>query len=171
MDLDQCPECGVSRYRQDLQGTNIPCKVLRHFPLIPRLRHMFRCKSIASLMTWHLKGASKDGKIRIPDDSRAWKPIDTQWPEFSQEPRNIRLGLATDGVNPYGFKSTKWSMWPIVLVNYNITPWLCIKKGHIILSLIIPGKRKPSNLQVYLAPPLEELQTLWTGISFEDKSR
>ena len=169
--LQTCPKCGVNRYRQDLQGTNVPCKVLRYFPLIPRLRHMFRCKSIASLMSWHVKGSSKDGKIRVPSDSEAWKHIDKQWSEFSQDPRNICLGLATDGVNPYGIKSTKWSTWPVVLVNYNIPPWLCIKKGHMILSLIIPGKRKPTNLQVYLAPLIEELHIMWQGIDVEDKSR
>ena len=81
------------------------------------------------------------------------------------------MGLATDGVNPYEIKSTKWSTWPVVLVNY-ITPlWLCIKKGHMILSLIILGKRKPTNLQVYLAPLIEELQIMWHGIDVEDKSR
>ena len=123
-------------------------------------------------MSWHVKGSSKDGKIRVPSDSEAWKHIDKQWPEFSQEPRNIGLGLATtDGVNPYGMKSTKWSTWPMALVNYNIPPWLCIKKGHMILSLIIPGKRKPTNLQVYLAPLIEELHIMWQGIDVEDKSR
>ena len=122
-------------------------------------------------MSWHVKGSSKDGKIRVPSDSEAWKHIDKQWPEFSQEPRNIRLGLATVGVNPYGIKSTKWSTWPVVLVNYNIPPWLCINKGHMILSLIILGKRKPTNLQVYLAPLIEELQIMWHGIDVENKSR
>ena len=29
-------------------------KVLRHFPIIPRIRNMFRCKAIAELMTWHI---------------------------------------------------------------------------------------------------------------------
>lgn len=42
---------------------------------------MFPYKSIASLMSWHVKGSSKDGKIRVPSDSEAWKHIDKQWPE------------------------------------------------------------------------------------------
>lgn len=169
--LEHCPKCKAPRYRKDVQGNEVPSKVLRHFPLIPRIRHMFRCKSIASLMTWHVSGKSKDDKLRVPADCKAWKHIDAQWPEFGQEPRNLRLGLSTDGVNPFGQRSTKWSTWPVLLVNYNIPPWLCIKKGHMILSLIIPGKRKPKNLQVYLAPLIEELQALWNGIEVEDRSR
>ena len=31
--LDVCPKCQESRYRQDLSGTTIPAKVLRHFPI------------------------------------------------------------------------------------------------------------------------------------------
>ena len=40
-----------------------------------------------------------------------------------------------------------------------------------ILSLIIPVKRKSTNLQVYLAPLIEELHIMWQGIDVEDKSR
>ena len=68
-----------------------------------------------------------------------------------------KMGLAMNGVNPFGLHSTKWSMWPVVLVNYNIPPWLSIKKGHLLLSLIIPDKRKVKNISVYLAPLIDEL--------------
>ena len=39
VDLNACPQCSKSRW---IEGTNsIPAKVICHFPLIPRLRHMF----------------------------------------------------------------------------------------------------------------------------------
>ncbi|MCO5549938.1 hypothetical protein L7F22_003415 [Adiantum nelumboides] len=166
-----CPQCHASRYREDVQGNKVPAKVLRHFPLIPRIKHMFRCKEIAGLMSWHANNKSIDGMMRVPADSPAWKHIETKWPWFEREPRHLRLGLGTDGVNPFGFRSTKWSTWPVVLVNYNIPPWLSIKKGHLILSLLIPGKRKVKDMSVYLAPLIEELQDLWTGIKVVDNSR
>jgi len=37
--------------------------------------------------------------------------------EFGRDPRNLRLGLATDGMNPYGYLSSKHSSWP-VFANY-----------------------------------------------------
>ncbi len=40
----------------------LPSKILRHFPLIPRMRHMFQCKGIVELMTWHANNASMDGQ-------------------------------------------------------------------------------------------------------------
>ncbi|GKC15167.1 S-adenosyl-L-methionine-dependent methyltransferases superfamily protein [Tanacetum coccineum] len=32
----------------------------------------------------------------------AWKDFDTKYPDFATEPRNVRLGLAADGFNPFG---------------------------------------------------------------------
>lgn len=124
---------------------------------------MFRCKSIASLMSWHSQNNSKDGVQRIPADCMAWKHIDQTWPEFAREARNLRLGLAMDGVNPFGLRSTTYSVWPVVLVNYNIPPWMTTKKGHLILSLIVPGRYKAKNMDVYLQPLVEELKELWIG--------
>ena len=105
-------------FREDLQGKQIPCKVVRHFPITPRIRHMLCCKSIASMMSWHKKGRSTDGTLRVPVDCKVWKHIEEQWPDFDKEPRH----LAMDGVNPYGLRSTKLSTWPVVVVNYNIPP-------------------------------------------------
>ena len=45
------------------------------------------------------------------------------------------------------------------------------KKGHLILSLLIPGKRKVKDMSVYLAPLIDELQDLWKGVKVVDNSR
>ncbi|MCO5558940.1 hypothetical protein L7F22_012531 [Adiantum nelumboides] len=170
-DLLLCPKCEAKRYREDTQGTEVSAKVLRHFPLIPRIKSMFRSKSIVSLMSWHQNTRSKDGVMRVPADSLAWNHIEKQWLAFKEEPRCLRFGLAMDGLNPFGLRSSSWSTWHLCLVNYNLPPWLAIKKGHLILSLIIPGKYKAKNMDVYLAPLIEELQLLWTGINVVDMSQ
>ena len=108
--LATCPKCGADRYRQDLQGQTVPQKVLRHFPLIPRVRHMFRTKSFASLVTWHAQNRSTDSIQRMPADSQAWQHIDSTFPDFAKETRNLRFGLAMDGVNPFGLRSTSYSV-------------------------------------------------------------
>jgi hypothetical protein len=45
-------------------------------------------------------------------------------------------------------------------------PWLTIKKFFLMLVLLIMGKElvKSNNIDVYLAPFLEELQELWRGV-------
>jgi hypothetical protein len=76
-----------------------------------------------------------------------------------------------DGVNPFGLRSSSYSVWPVALVNYNLPPHMVIKKGHIMLALLIPRKYKVHNMDVYLAPLVEELQLLWEGVQMVDMSR
>lgn len=90
-------------------------------------------------MTWHSKNASPDHVMRYVHDSPAWKHVDNTWASFGEEARNVRLGLAMDGVNPYKLMRSKHSTWPILLANYNIPNWMSIKKGFVFLSTIIPG--------------------------------
>ena len=72
---DRCHKCMQTRW---LDGTNnILAKVIRHFPLIPRLKRMWRSSEIARLLTNHTKHVSDDGIMRYVVDSRAWKHIDT----------------------------------------------------------------------------------------------
>ena len=51
-------------------------------------------------MKWHEKGRPNDGKLRHPAYSLAWKTFDSLHPDFALDPRNVRLGLASDGFNP-----------------------------------------------------------------------
>lgn len=85
-------------------------------------------------------------------DSPAWDHVNTKWPLFANEPRNVRFGLAIDGVNPFGRMSTKHSTWPVLLVNYNLPPWLASKNFFIMLTLLIPGPKQVSSekIDVYL---------------------
>ncbi|XP_075111448.1 uncharacterized protein LOC142181800 [Nicotiana tabacum] len=82
-------------------------KILRYFPLKPRLQRLFMCSKTAEHMRWHVEDNSKDGIMRHPRDGEAWKRFDTIFPEFSSDPRNVRLGLASDGFNSFGTMSPR----------------------------------------------------------------
>ncbi|KAL3688124.1 hypothetical protein R1sor_014433 [Riccia sorocarpa] len=80
-DSTSCPKCQTSRYRTDTQGKTIPRKVksftsLSKFPIIPRLRHMFRCRPLADMMTWHKEHGSDDGFMRLVVDSPAVQHVE-----------------------------------------------------------------------------------------------
>jgi hypothetical protein len=128
---------------------------------------MYRAPAIAEFMTWHNKNQSIDGKVHHAPDSKAWAHINATWPEFVADPMHIRLGLAKDGFNPFGEKSSSWSTWPIMFFNYNLPPWLVTKRFFVILSLIISGPEsvKVANFDVYLEPMIEELEELWKGVA------
>lgn len=68
-----CPTCSEDRFKptKGRSVKQVPWKVLRYFPVIPRLRQLFRCRELASLMSWHHDNASKDGVMRIPADGAA----------------------------------------------------------------------------------------------------
>jgi hypothetical protein len=170
---DSCPTCEAARYRQ-VGLSRVPVKVLRHFPLVPRLKRMFSTPELAALMTWHGDNVSTDGKMRGPYDSPVWQHVKDRHVEFSSDNRNIHLGLCADGVNPYAQKRSTHSLCPVLLLNYNIPPWLTIKFFFIMLSLLIPGPEAitAAHFDVFLCPLLEELRELWMeGVMCNDAAR
>ncbi|KAG8498371.1 hypothetical protein CXB51_007038 [Gossypium anomalum] len=123
----------------------------------------------AESMRWHNDQRTDDGLLRHPADSLAWKSFDSKFPSFASDPRNVRLGLAADGFNPFKIMSTSYSTWPVVLVPYNLPPWICMKQSSFILSMIIPGEKGPGNdIDIYLQPLIEELKQLWSGVETYD---
>ena len=77
--------------------------MLWYFYLTPRLKRLYGSRHTANDMTWHSTGRSKeDGVMHHPVDGGAWKQFDSRYLDFSKEPRNVRLGLAANGFNPFG---------------------------------------------------------------------
>ncbi|XP_043714726.1 uncharacterized protein LOC122663086 [Telopea speciosissima] len=159
-----CSKCGTSRYTS--VDKKIPAKTLRHFPLIPRLQRLYMSSKTSFNMRWHYEGRTNDQRLRHPADGQAWKEFDKLHPTFSEEPRNIRLGLAIDGFNPFKSMSVKYSIWPVVVMPYNLPPWMCMKPEYLMLTLLIPRPRQLGNdIDIYLQPLIEELKELWnTGV-------
>ncbi|KAH7864273.1 hypothetical protein Vadar_027678 [Vaccinium darrowii] len=169
---DKCPSCNTPRYKfQEGKRNRVPHKVLRYFPIKRKLRRFFGSRKIAADMTWHKdKRIEEEGVMRHPADSLAWKEFDQKHESFASDPRNVRLGLASDGFNPFGNMSTSYSEWPVILVPFNLPPWKCMKDPFFMLSLLIPGRRSPGvDIDVFLRPLIDELKELWTiGIDTYD---
>ncbi|KAL4306535.1 hypothetical protein AHAS_Ahas16G0188000 [Arachis hypogaea] len=178
-----CHIYGESRYNQTptMDGNEdyftFPNKVhkvtantLTYFPLIPRLKRLFMCPDTAEALRWHDEQRLKDDCIRHPTDGQAWKNLDTRYPNFSKELRNLRLGLASDGFNPFRTMNVSHSTWPIVLMVYNFPPWMSMKSKYYMLSLLIPRPCSPgNNIDIFLQPLIEELKELWvSGIDTYD---
>ncbi|GKA93030.1 hypothetical protein Tco_0815016 [Tanacetum coccineum] len=163
-DVHFCPVCNTSRWKDsNTPGKKVPKKVLCYFLIIPRLQRLYKSKHTAKEMTWHATGkCTKPDKMQHPIDGRAWKDFDTKYPDFATEPRNVRLGLAADGFNPFGNLSQSYIMWPVILTTYNLSPWLCMKESSFMLTLLIPGPKSPGkDIDVYLRPLIDDLKDLW----------
>ncbi|KAA0053370.1 CACTA en-spm transposon protein [Cucumis melo var. makuwa] len=98
------------------------------------------------------KRVETDDVLRHPADAEGWKHFDSEYPDFASDPRNVRLGLALDGFNPFGQMSTSY-------------------KTNFFMSLLIPSPRSPGReIDVYLQPLIEELKELWTfGVRWSTK--
>ena len=140
----------------------VRAKVMWYFPPIPRFKRMFHSSRISKDLTWHAQEREFDGKMCHLSDSPSWKLIDHKWPDFGGEPRNLRLVISADGINPHSSLSSRHSCWPVIMIIYNLPPWLCMKRKFMLLSLLISGPQQPGNdIDVYLSPLIEDLKLLW----------
>ncbi|XP_056688619.1 uncharacterized protein [Spinacia oleracea] len=64
------------------------------------------------------------------------------------------------------------STWPVILINYNLPPWLLSKSEFLMLALLIPGPLSPDNdIDIYLQPLIKDLKDLWEfGLETYDAS-
>ncbi|GJU82278.1 zinc finger, PHD-type containing protein [Tanacetum coccineum] len=105
----------MSRWKDsNTPGKKVPKKVLRYFPIIPRLQRLYK-SSHATKMTWHVTGkCTEPGKMQHPVDSRAWKNFDTKYLDFAKEPRNENPGVETiDVATGQKFNIRAMVLWTI----------------------------------------------------------
>jgi hypothetical protein len=168
---DKCPRCNASRYKwndnieedsynnnrkgrkskstappnQDSQRSKerkVTTLVMWYLPVIDRLKRMFSNAREAQLLLWHVQ-QKRDGKIQYPIDGRQWKHFDLSHKEdFSNDPRNIRFGLSTDGMNSFGEMRNPHSTWPVIMCIYNLPPWLCNERKYLLLTTLISGPKQ-----------------------------
>lgn len=83
---------------------------------------MFKCKELAKYMDYHAHGRIQDGVMWMATDRKHWKEIKEKSPHLRNEPRNARISLAMDSVNPFQDLRTTYFVWPILIINNNLPP-------------------------------------------------
>ncbi|XP_042944528.1 uncharacterized protein LOC122278402 [Carya illinoinensis] len=174
-DKEACSKCEEPRWMSTRgKKWKILQKVLRYFPLKPRLQRLFMSKNIAKSMKWHKEERVDDhSTLRHPADSKMWRQFDKHHTWFTQDSRNVRLGLTSDRFNPFINMSKPYSIWSVILMPYNLPPWLCMKEPYLMLSLLIPGPKSSRNdIDIYLQLLVNELKELWEdGVDSYDASK
>ncbi|XP_004488345.1 uncharacterized protein [Cicer arietinum] len=164
----ECRFCHEPRYVPRKPGIgnhkDIPVKRMFYMPITPMLKRLYASTETAAQMRWHQHNRSSSGILCHPSDGEAWNHFDARYPDFANEPRNIRLGLCSDGFTPYiQASSSPYSCWPVVVTPYNLLPEMCMTKPFMFLICLIPGPSNPkANMDVYLQPLIDELQQLWS---------
>ncbi|KAL0533847.1 hypothetical protein IC582_028118 [Cucumis melo] len=123
---------------------------------------MFKNIENSKNLRWHAMDRKVDGIMRHPADTPSWRLIDHMWPTFGSEPRNLRLSLSIDGINPFGDLPSNYSCWPVITTIYNLPPWLCMRRKHLMLTMLISGlKQLGYDINTYLALLIDHLKILW----------
>jgi hypothetical protein len=172
--LGECRVCETSWYKrndknidEDDMGENkkvkrVPAKVAWYFPIIPHLWQLFVNKANAELLQWHAREHKKDAMLCHLANGIQWRNFDRKHKDVAGEVRNIRFGLSTDAMNPFGEIGNSHSTWPITLCIYNLPSYFCMKRKLIMMTLLISGLVQISNdIDVYLHPLIDYLLVLW----------
>ncbi|XP_060210823.1 uncharacterized protein LOC132637807 [Lycium barbarum] len=175
-DLTSCKFCGYERYKHRVGSHKrklVPYKKIYYFPLIPILRRLDASHATDVDMRWHHENIQEEGAMRHLSDSEAWKHFNETHSVFAAEPRNVRLGLCTDGFQPFAQPGRKYSSWPVIVTPYNFPPRMFTKEAYMFLTVIVPGPDNPKQkIDVYLQPLIKELTLLWeTSVEAFDISK
>ena len=146
----------------------VPHKVFHYFPLTPLLKCLYCCRHTSKEMRWHYTDRlNEEGVLHHPANGKAWKDFECNFLAFANKLRNLRLGLAADGFNPFGNMSLSYSIWSVVLTAYNLPHLLRMKDSYFMLTLLIPGPQAPGkDIVVFLHMLINELKDL--GVSGEE---
>ncbi|RXW13808.1 hypothetical protein EST38_g12049 [Candolleomyces aberdarensis] len=156
---DCCPNSCMVRYNSQKQAH----KHFTYIPLIPRLQAYFQNPKLKEEMQYRHKFETMDrppgeeGTIEDVFDSENYKSLKGTFVNvdgkqhthtFFSDPRDIALGISTDGFCP--FKRRKQTCWPIILFNYNLPPDIRFAVRRILCVGVIPGPKKPKDSDSFL---------------------
>ncbi|KAK4398036.1 hypothetical protein Sango_1279100 [Sesamum angolense] len=99
IDLEYCKFCGDARYKP-FRGRD-PLRKKSSYAVTPHLQRLYSLRATAEHMTWHATRQTEEGSMCHPSDVEVWKHFDWTYPDFVEEPRNVRLGLCTDDFAPH----------------------------------------------------------------------
>ena len=85
------------------------------------------------------------------------------------DPRSLAFFFSTDSVCLFR-KGRQHTVYPLLLINYNLHPELHFQKENIIFLVIIPGPKKPKDLLSFLRPIVDEFKVLASGVPAIDAS-
>jgi hypothetical protein len=115
----------------------------------------------AKQMMWHKNGKRYNPDMMVhPSDGEAWTNFNDKHRLKSNEARNVRVALATDGFNPYGTMSAPYTCWPMFVIPLNLPPGVAFHRHNVILTLMISGHLR-KNMGVYMEPVIDELIKAW----------
>ena len=158
-ELTICKECNEARY---FDNTNQPRKSFPYIPVTAVLQYMNGKAASAKLLETYPKAFFEQPLDTPPEKISDWwdgkRYRELRREGFFTSSTDIAFQIQFDG-----FQLTKrkqHSTTPVILLNLNLPPEIRHRKQNIICPFIIPGPTKYKNLDSFLQPLVDELNTL-----------
>jgi len=162
-DLTKCLVCNEPRFN----SKGLPRRRFTYIPFIPRLQAAASSHSLAEVMQYRARYKHEDGVVGDVFDGEGYQRLrdsyitvhgealkdgngKAQGIKYFEDPRDVALGLSTDG-----FTVHRFTFWPLIIFLYNLPPTIWFLLQNIFTLGIIPGK--PVLMDTFLWPFLQEL--------------
>ncbi|RDX40842.1 hypothetical protein OH76DRAFT_1459357 [Lentinus brumalis] len=173
--LKECPICPERAPRYDIhKGKNVPRRTFDTYPLGPQAQALMRNRECAERMhhrrkvTAELKAKLALGETwDVAEDIYYSKDFMDAVDDGIINPDDMLLMFSVDGAQLYESKASDCYIYIWVL--FDMSPKLRYKKRYVLPGAIIPGPRKPQDLESFLLPGLMHISALQkTGLRIWD---
>ena len=164
-------KCGTVLMKRVKVGTKfklVPRKLFVYRSIVDSLKEMSCRPGFLRLCEKWRERRLPSGELGDIYDGQIWKDVQNVGGRpFLSNPNNLCLGLNIDWFNPYS--ETRYSAGAIYLTIFNLPRADRFKIENIILVGMIPGPNEPSNINPYLSPLVDDLNSLYEGVSFKNR--
>jgi hypothetical protein len=166
-DLEKCPKCGVSRYKEDESGgeKKTPRKVFTTFPVGPQVQARWKNPRAAADMRYRWEKTKEIFQDRAPgelpgvlDDILSGEDYIGLVEDGTIKEYDTVLMLSIDGAQLYESKAS--DCWIYIWILVDIAPDKRYKIRNILPGGVIPGPEPPKELDSFLFPGLAHVSAL-----------
>jgi hypothetical protein len=161
-----CPHCKEKRYITDTSRSR---KQSAYIPIIDRLRTQYRNIARAHVLSTYRQSIVQEhnhGELRDFFDGKLYREFHVEKLNLFQDPRDIAFHMSLDGVQVTNMHHHE--VTPVIVINLNLPPEERYKVVNILASIIIPGPKKPNDLDTFLRSLVDELKQLDRGVKAFD---
>jgi Transposase family tnp2/Domain of unknown function (DUF4218) len=173
VDATECPHCDEKRFVSDTVPPARPRarKQFLYIPIADRLRLQYRNANRARVLSSYRHNFTQENsphESRDVFDGGLYHKFHLDQLRLFQDPRDVAFHMSLDGVQLTNMGHHE--VTPVILVNLNLPPTDRYKIENILASMIIPGPKKPKDLDTFLRPLVDELKQLDCGVDAFDAS-
>jgi hypothetical protein len=182
-EYDICSTCSEPWYdpvKSMASGGQVrmPRQEFHTMPVGPQLQALWRDRASAERMKYRdlrtkeiLDELQRNhGCLDVYDDFLCGKDCLEAVSDGRIKPSDPVLMFSIDGAQLYQSKAS--DCWIGIWLVFDHDPTLCYKKGQVLYSIIIPGPRKPKNMESFLFPGFHHLSAIQKeGLRIWDASR